>query len=102
MRADPTSDVPPELDRVGASSRKAGAGHFISITIRADGVRLKGPSWDHPRRSWLGPERQALELLVCSRTMPACERCGGRWTLAESQWVGRLAPERSGVSAPSP
>jgi hypothetical protein len=64
MRVDPTSDVPSELDRVGASLRKAGAGHFISVTIRADGVRLKGPSWDHPRRSWLGPERQALELLA--------------------------------------
>jgi hypothetical protein len=64
MAAEPTSDVPSELDRVGASLRKAGARNFISVTLRADDVRLTGPPWEHPRRSWLGPEWQALELLA--------------------------------------
>jgi hypothetical protein len=64
MATVPTSDVLSELDRAGASSRRAGAGTFISVTLRADGVRLTGPPWEHPRRSWLGPEWQALELLA--------------------------------------
>jgi hypothetical protein len=27
-------------------------------------VKLLGPPREHPRRSWLGPERQLLELLA--------------------------------------
>jgi len=57
------SAVRAELDRVGASFRKAGAADYISVTLCADGVKLTGPPREHPRRSWLGPEWQALELL---------------------------------------
>jgi hypothetical protein len=57
------SAVRAELDRVGASFRHAGAADYISVTLRADGVKLTGPPREHPRRSWLGPEWQALELL---------------------------------------
>ena len=44
-----------ELERVGASFHKAGARASISVQL--------GPPREHPRRSWLGPEWQALELL---------------------------------------
>jgi hypothetical protein len=53
-----------ELDRLGASFRKAGTANYVSATFRSDGVKLNGPPRDRPRRSWLGPEWQALELLA--------------------------------------
>jgi len=53
-----------ELDRLGASFRKAGAANYVSAPFRSDGVKLNGPPRDRPRRSWLGPEWQALELLA--------------------------------------
>jgi hypothetical protein len=55
------------LDRVGASFREAGAAEFISVQAGVEEVKLLGPPREHPRRSWLGPEWQALELL---RTLP--------------------------------
>jgi len=53
-----------ELDRVGASFRKVGTKDYISVQLRLDEVKLLGPPREHPRRSWLGPEWQALELLA--------------------------------------
>src|SRR5262245_58995116 len=58
------SDVRSELDRVGASFRKAGAADYITVTEDDDTVRLIGPPREHRRHSWLGPECQALELLA--------------------------------------
>jgi hypothetical protein len=58
------SPVRAELDRVGASYGKAGAAGYISVTVRGGGVKLNGPPHEHPRRSWLGPEWQLLELLA--------------------------------------
>jgi len=58
------SPVRAELDRVGASFRKAGAADYISITEDDDAVRLVGPPREHPRRYWKGPRWQLLELLV--------------------------------------
>ena len=52
-----------ELDRVGASFAKAGAADCISVQLGMDEVKLLGPPREHPRRSWLGPEWQAVELL---------------------------------------
>jgi hypothetical protein len=52
-----------ELDRVGASFAKAGAAKCISVQLGVDEVKLLGQPREHPRRSWLGPEWQALELL---------------------------------------
>ena len=63
MPADPSS-VRAELDRVGASYRKAGAASYIATVFRSDGVKLNGPPHEHPRRSWLGPGWQLLELLA--------------------------------------
>jgi hypothetical protein len=57
------SGVHAELERVGASFRKAGARDYVSVQLGVDEVKLLGPPWEHPRRSWLGPERQAVELL---------------------------------------
>jgi hypothetical protein len=57
------SAVHAELDRVGASFRKAGARDYISVQLGIDDVKLLGPPREHPRRSWLGPEWRALELL---------------------------------------
>jgi hypothetical protein len=54
----------PRLDRVGASFRKAGAAGYISVQLGIDVVKLLAPPREHPRRSWLGPEWQALELLA--------------------------------------
>jgi hypothetical protein len=59
-----TATLRTELDRVGASLRKASAGTYISVMLRSDGVKLKGPPFEEPHRSWLGPEWQALELLA--------------------------------------
>jgi hypothetical protein len=53
-----------ELDRVGASFAKAGAADCISVQFGVDEVKLLGPPREHPRRSWLGPEWQLLELLA--------------------------------------
>ena len=61
---DHRSPIHVELDRVGASFRKAGAAGYISVQLGLDEVKLLGPPREHPRRSWLGPEWQALELLA--------------------------------------
>jgi hypothetical protein len=53
-----------ELDRVGASFPKAGAAGYISVQLGREEVKLLGPPREHPRRSWLGPEWRALELLA--------------------------------------
>jgi hypothetical protein len=58
------SPVFAELDRVGASFHKAGTAAYISVQLGLDDVKLLGPPRDHPRRSWLGPEWQLLELLA--------------------------------------
>jgi len=58
------SSVESALARVGASYGKAGAANYISTMFRSDGVKLNGPAHEHPRRSWLGPEWQLLELLA--------------------------------------
>jgi hypothetical protein len=58
------SPIRAELDWVGASFRKAGAADYITATEDDDPVRLVGPPREHPRRSWLGPEWQLLELLA--------------------------------------
>jgi hypothetical protein len=56
------SPVRAELDRVGASFRKAGAADYITVTEDEDAVRLVGPPREHPRRYWKGPRWQLLEL----------------------------------------
>ena len=54
-----------ELDRLGASYRKAGAADYISFEEDADGtVRLHRPPREHSGRNWAGPEWQALELIA--------------------------------------
>jgi len=58
------SAVRAELDRVGASFRKAGAADYITVTEYEDAVHLVGPPWEHPRRYWKGPRWQLLELLA--------------------------------------
>jgi hypothetical protein len=60
---DDRSPLYAELDRLGASFRKAGARDYISVKPGLDEVKLLDPQREHPRRSWLGPEQQALELL---------------------------------------
>jgi hypothetical protein len=60
---DDRSLIRAELDRVGASYRQAGPVDFISIQLGLHEVKLLGPPREHPRRSWLGPEWQAVELL---------------------------------------
>jgi hypothetical protein len=57
------SRVHAELDRVG-SLHKAGAAGYISAQLGLEEVKLLGPPREHPRRSWLGPEWQLLELLA--------------------------------------
>jgi len=58
------SPIHAELDRVGASFSKAGAAGYISVQLGLDEIKLLGPPREHPRRSWLGPEGQALEILA--------------------------------------
>jgi hypothetical protein len=58
------SPVRAELDRVGASFRKAGAADYITVTEYEDAVHLVGPPSEHPRRYWNGPRWQLLELLA--------------------------------------
>ena len=58
------SHVETELDRVGASFRKAGAADYITATEDEDAVRLVGPPQEHPRRYWKGPRWQLLLALV--------------------------------------
>jgi hypothetical protein len=60
---DDRSPILAELDRVGASFGKAGTAHYISVQLGVDEVKLLGPPREQPRRTWLGPEWQALELL---------------------------------------
>jgi hypothetical protein len=59
-----TSRLRDELDRLGASFRKAGAADYISVSDYDETVHLVGPPREHPRRVWRGPEWQALELLA--------------------------------------
>jgi hypothetical protein len=61
---DDRSPIFPELDRVGASRRKAGARDYVSVQLGVDEVKLLGPPREHPRKSWLGPDWQAVELLA--------------------------------------
>ena len=61
---DDRSPVFAELDRVGASFAKAGARDYVSVQLGVDEVKLLGPPREHPRRSWLRPEWQVLELLA--------------------------------------
>jgi hypothetical protein len=63
VAADPPS-VRAELDRVGASFRKAGSADYITVTEDEAAVRLVGPPREHPRRHWKGPRWQLLELLA--------------------------------------
>jgi hypothetical protein len=63
MDAEP-SPVRTELDRVGASFRKASAADYITVTEDTDAVRLVGPPREHPRRYWTGPAWRLLELLA--------------------------------------
>jgi hypothetical protein len=58
------SPVRTELDRVGASFRRAGAADCITVIEDDDAVRLVGPPREHPRRYWKGPRWQLLELLA--------------------------------------
>ena len=60
----PTDQIRAELDRLGVSFRKAGAAGYISVQLGLEEVKLLAPPREHPRRSWLGPEWQALELLA--------------------------------------
>ena len=57
------SPIRAELDRVGASYRQAGPVDHISVQLGLDEVKLLGPPHENPRRSWLGPEWQAVEML---------------------------------------
>ena len=75
---DDRSPIFAELDRVDASFSKAGAADFVSVQLDIDEVKLLKPPREHPRRSWLGPEWQALELLRRCRTMLARQRYGVR------------------------
>ena len=61
---DDRSPIFAQLDRVGASHRKAGTRDYISVQLGVDEVKLLGPPREHPRRSWLGPKWQAVELLA--------------------------------------
>ena len=61
---DDRSPVFAELDRVGASFAKAGSADCIRVQFGVDEVKLLGPPREHPRRSCLGPEWQAVELLA--------------------------------------
>ena len=60
----PTDQIRAELDRLGVSFRKAGAANYISVQLGLEEVKLLAPPREHPRRSWLGPEWQALEALA--------------------------------------
>lgn len=61
---DQRSPVFAALDRAGASFCKAGTREYISVQRGLDEVKLLGPPREHPRRSWLGPDWQLLELLA--------------------------------------
>jgi hypothetical protein len=57
------SPIHAELDRLGATFRKAGAAGYVSVHRRQDLVKFLAPPREHPRRLWLGPSWQALEVL---------------------------------------
>lgn len=73
---DDRSPLRAELDRVGASFAKAGAANYITVQRGIDEVKLLGPPREHPRRYWLGPEWQAVELL---RGLPDGVGVDGVW-----------------------
>jgi hypothetical protein len=59
------STVRAQLDRLGASYRKAGATDYISFHEDGDRtVRLHRPPREHSGQTWVGLERRALELLA--------------------------------------
>jgi hypothetical protein len=60
---DDRSPLVAELDRVGAPFAKAGATAYVSVQLGLEEVKLVGPPYEHPRRSWIGPVWQALEVL---------------------------------------
>jgi hypothetical protein len=63
-RTEPSA-VRAELDRLGASYRKAGAADYISFHEDGDGtVRLHRPPREHSGQTWVGLERRALELIA--------------------------------------
>ena len=65
MAGDPQpSEIRAELDRVGASFRKAGAADYVNVSEDEDAVRLTGPAREHPRAGWTGPVWQLPELLA--------------------------------------
>jgi hypothetical protein len=88
-----TSDPSPvraELDRVGASFRKAGAADYITVTEDEDAVRLVGPPREHPRRYWKGPRWQLLELLAAlpdDAGVQAVWRGNGGWARLVEDFV---------------
>ena len=81
---DERSPIHAELDRVGASFRKAGTANYISVQLGMDDVKLLGPPREYPRRSWLGPEWRILELLD---TLPADAGTEAVWRLLEANWA---------------
>ena len=70
-----------ELDRVGASLGRAGPVSYISVQLAVDEVKLLGSPREYPRRSWRGPEWQALELL---RQLPDDAGAEAVWRMLES------------------
>jgi hypothetical protein len=70
-----------ELHRVGASLRKAGTASYVCVHLGLHGVKLLGPPREHPRRTWLGPEAEALALLRVlpddAGTEAVCRALGG-------------------------
>jgi hypothetical protein len=78
---DDRSPIFAELDRVGASFRKAGTRDYISVQLSTDEMKLLGPPREHPRRSWVGPEWRALEVL---RTLPGDAGWEAVWRTLEA------------------
>ena len=76
-----TEALKAELDRVGASYRKAGPANSIYVQLGQDEVKLLGPPREHPRKLWLGPEWQALELLA---TLPDDAGVDAVWRVLNS------------------
>jgi hypothetical protein len=67
-----------ELDRVGASSRKAGAADYIDVEDDKNTVRLVGPPQQHPRRHWTDQRWQLFGALVTLPDDAGVKAVGGR------------------------
>jgi len=67
------SPIRAELDRVGASFRKAGAANYF----RSNGVKLNGPLREVLAARGSAPSGRRLSYYVLCR-MLACRPCGGR------------------------